>query len=148
MFAIYSYAGTEIAVMAADETSHEVVPKVVRRVSYRVTSLYVAAVLVLGLTVSSNDPLLGLSSEHEKRPYPGGFVIMAERDGKQILAQMINMAMILAIFSAANINLYVTVCPLLSSVVIIRVGVFMHCLPGDMRQGFYRNRTDSRSNQR
>lgn len=134
--------------MAADDTSHEVVPKVVRRVSYRITSLSVAAVLVLGLTVSSNDPLLGLLSKDEKRQYPGGFVIMAERDGRQTLAQIINVVMILAVFSAANINLYVAVWPSLSSVVIIRVGVFMHCHPGDMLQGFYRNRIGSRSNQR
>jgi len=70
-----------------------------------------AALVVLGLTVSSNDPILGLSSENEKRSYPGGFVIMAERGGRQIQAQMINVVMILAIFSVANTNLYVTVCP-------------------------------------
>ena len=109
LIAIYSYTGTEIIAIAAKKTKQEVLPRVIRRVSYQVTIYYVVAVLVLGLTVSSNDPLLRPSSENDKRHYPGAFVLMVERGEIPVLAHIINVVMILAVFSVATANLYITV---------------------------------------
>lgn len=106
--AIYSYTGTEITAIAAKKTKQDVSPKVIRRVSYQVTIYYMGAVLVLGLTVPSNDPLLRLS-ENDKPDYPGPFVLMMERGGIPLLAHIINVVMILAALSVATANLYITV---------------------------------------
>lgn len=83
-------------------------PKAIRRVSYQVTIYYMGAVLVLALTVPSNDPLLRLS-ENDKRHYPGPFVLMVERGGIPVLAHIINVVMVLAALSVATANLYITV---------------------------------------
>lgn len=77
------------------------------------------AVLVLGLTVSCNDPLLTRAESRDPiRNYPGGFVIMAERAGIPFLPGFINAIQILAAFSVATVNLFVAVPCSLSSILI------------------------------
>jgi Amino acid permease len=60
--AFLSYSGVELIGIAAGETERprENLPKIVRHVSVRIVVYYVGAVLALGLTVSSNDPILRL----------------------------------------------------------------------------------------
>jgi amino acid permease len=73
-------------------------------------------VFILGLTVSSNDPLLLLPTtpnpQTPGRIYPGAFIIMAERAGLPAVAHIINAVMVLAVLSAATADIYVTVSPL------------------------------------
>jgi len=67
---------------------------------------------VLGLTVSSNDPLLQLPNQlsNQIRNFPGGFIVMAERAGIPVIPHIINFVMIVATLSVASADLYVTVC--------------------------------------
>jgi amino acid transporter len=110
--AAFSFSGNEVIGIICVETERQrkVLPKAVRRISYRIIFYYVLSVLVLGLTVSANDPLLvRQESRDPTRNYPGGFVVMAERAGIPVLPDLINAIMILAAFSVATVNLFVAV---------------------------------------
>jgi len=69
---------------------------------------YSLSVLILGLTVSSNDPILILPEDVHPN-YPGGFIVMAERAGLPVIPHIINGVMILATISVATVDLYVAV---------------------------------------
>jgi amino acid permease len=108
----FSFSGNEVIGIICVETEgqRKVLPKAVRRISYRIILYYVLSVLVLGLTVSCNDPLLSRQESRDPvRNYPGGFIVMAERAGIPILPDLINAIMILAAFSVATVNLFVAV---------------------------------------
>ena len=110
--ASFSFSGNEvIAILAAEtENQRKVLPKAVRRIASRITLYYVSAVLILGLTVSCNDPLLMRQEARDPiRNYPGGFVIMAERAGIPGLPDLINAIQILAAISVGTVNIYVAV---------------------------------------
>jgi len=115
--AAFSFSGNEVIgiICAETEKQRKVLPKAVRRISSRIIFYYVMAVLVLGLTVSCNDPLLTRAESRDPiRNYPGGFVIMAERAGIPFLPSFINSIMILAAFSVATVDLFVAVSCLVS----------------------------------
>jgi amino acid transporter len=125
--ASFSFSGNEvIAILAAEtENQRKVLPKAVRRIFSRITTYYVLAVLVLGLTVSCNDPLLTRQESRDPiRNYPGGFVIMAERAGIPFLPDFINAIQILASISVATVDLYVSVIALLTQLMWFRVSRF------------------------
>lgn len=112
LLAAFSYSGNDVVGILAAETEKQrkVLPKVVRRISYRIILYYVLAALVLGIAVSANDPLLTLRQSYDPiRDYPGGFIIMAERAGISVLPDFINAIMILAAFSVATADIYVAV---------------------------------------
>lgn len=113
--AAFSFSGNEIIAILAAETENQrkVLPKAVRRIYSRITIYYVSAVLILGLTVSCNDPLL--TRQEARDPitnYHGGFVIMAARAGIPVLPDLINAIQILASISVATLDIYVAVSPL------------------------------------
>lgn len=112
--AIFTYTGNEIIGITAEETERqrETLPKAVKRVSHRIIFYYVGAVLVLGLNVSANDPILAqlpLDSLTSTPTYPGGFITMLQRANIQGLPNIVNAVMIIAALSVANADLYVTV---------------------------------------
>ena len=110
--AAFSFSGNEVVAILAAESANQrkVLPKAVRRIFSRITFYYVFAVLVLGLTVDCNDPLLTRKESGDPyRNYPGGFIIMALRAGIPSLAHLINAIQILAAFSVATANIYVAV---------------------------------------
>jgi yeast amino acid transporter len=111
--AIYSYVGTELIAIAADETENQrsTLPKAVRRVAFRIWFYYVGAVFVLGLNVSANDPLLRNSLSDPHGSYESPFVLMVRRAGIPGLSHVINAVALIASLSVANANLYVSVCP-------------------------------------
>lgn len=109
--AFLSYSGVELIGIAAGETERprETLPKVVRHVSVRIVVYYVGAVLALGLTVSSNDPILRLIVTNGKYGYYSPFALMAQRAGIPVLEHILNAVAVLACISVANASLYVTV---------------------------------------
>jgi L-asparagine transporter-like permease len=112
ILATFSYTGPELIAITAHESEFQRrdLPKAVRRVCYRLIIYYTSIILVLGLTVSSSDPILLLSS-YGKPNYPGSFIVMARRAGLPVVAHIINAAMIIATFSVATGDIYVVVPP-------------------------------------
>ena len=110
--AAFSYGGNDLIGISAHETERQRknIPKAARSVAYRITTLYTAGVLILGLTVSANDPILTLGvSSDPIRLFPGGFIVMAERAGMPAFAHFINVVMLVAAISVASANLYFAV---------------------------------------
>jgi yeast amino acid transporter len=108
--ATFSYCGAELIGIAAEETERQRknIPRLVRRVSYRLTFYYTAAVFMLGLNVQANDPVLRdeLSSG---QGYFSPFILMVERAGIAGLGHVINAVALIASVSVANANLYLSV---------------------------------------
>jgi len=115
--AIFSYTGNEVVAITAWETEYPrySLPKAVRRVSGRIVLYYTVAIFFLGLTVSSNDPLLQLPTNTNPR-YHGGFIIMAERAGIPVVPHIINAVMILSVLTVVTIDIYVVVLPVLFAI--------------------------------
>ena len=104
------------------ERQRESIPRAYRRIPASLLAIYLLAVLMLGLTVSPDDPLLTLptpktsalnllsgASGAAPRNYPGAFIVMAERAGIRGLPTFINVVMIVAIISAATADVYFAV---------------------------------------
>lgn len=75
----------------------------------RILYLYMGALLVLGLNLSANDPILA-SGIANNTLFPGGFIIMVQRANiSPALPHIINAIMILAVIAVANADLYIAV---------------------------------------
>jgi yeast amino acid transporter len=109
--AFLSYSGVELIGIAAGETERprENLPKIVRHVSVRIVVYYVGAVLALGLTVSSNDPILRLIVTNGDYSYYSPFTLMAQRAGVPVMSHLFNGVAVIACLSVVNASLYVTV---------------------------------------
>ena len=103
-----SYLGLEIIGIVAEETERprETLPKAVRRVASRVILYHAGILFVLGLNVSSNDPILKISATES---YASIFVLMVERAGIPVLKHIILGVTVIALLGAANTRLYVSV---------------------------------------
>jgi yeast amino acid transporter len=110
-FAIFTYTGTEVLGITADETEKQriMIPRAVKKVTSRLIFYNVGAILVLGLNLSADDPMLGLGSTQKPPRYRGGFIVMIERAGIKGLSHVVNVVMLIAALSVAIADLYVTV---------------------------------------
>lgn len=122
--ATFSYLGVEIIGFAAYETEQqrETLPRAVRRVSYRIVLYYVAAIFILGLNVSTQDPVLEPQSGTEINYSP--FVLMVQRAGISGLDHVINAVVLIASVSVANTRLYVCVYTFSFSFINNRIGIY------------------------
>ncbi|KAG0146739.1 hypothetical protein CROQUDRAFT_106890 [Cronartium quercuum f. sp. fusiforme G11] len=105
--ASYAYSGTEVVALAAAEAENprKTVPKAVKRVFYRILLFYLGGVLVIGLLVSSNDPML-LSAKGEGTGAASPFVIAVKRAGITVLPDIINAIILSSAYSSGNTALY------------------------------------------
>lgn len=103
--------GCEIIGITAVESEkpRKTVPMAVRRVSTRIIFYYVGAVFILGLNISSNDPILASYETNPQGSYQGPFVLMIQRANIPYLDSLVNAITIVAVLSVANTNLYVAV---------------------------------------
>lgn len=104
----FSYLGLEIIGITAEETERqrETLPHAVRRVAHRSVYYHVGAILVLGLNVSANDPILKSIATQD---YQSPFFLMVQRAGIPALGTLINVVIVIALISVANTRLYVSV---------------------------------------
>lgn len=97
-------AGTELVAIAAGETQNprKAVPKAIRSVFFRILFFYCIGTFILGLLVSPNNPQLLNGSGSAASPW----VIAIENAGIKGLPSVVNAAVLLAAFSAAESDLY------------------------------------------
>lgn len=106
--AIFAYGGLEIIGICAEETERprETLPRVVPVVAHRIVFYYVGAVFVLGLNVSSIDPILAYIAT---KSYISPFVLMVQRAGIIGLTNVINAVALIIVLSVANTRVYICV---------------------------------------
>lgn len=99
--AVYSFAGVESLAMAAAETQNprHNIPKACKRVFARVSIFYMAAVLVVGMVVSSADERLGSDSGTAAT---SPFVIAASDAGIKAIPSVVNAVCLTSAWSASN----------------------------------------------
>ena len=92
------------------ERQRETLPKAVKRISHRIIFYYVGAILILGLNLSANDPILPMRVAADSiRYYHGGFITMLQRANIPGLPHVCNAVMVIAALSVANADIYVAV---------------------------------------
>ncbi|KAJ5125474.1 hypothetical protein N7448_004794 [Penicillium atrosanguineum] len=99
--AVYSFAGVESLAMAAAETKNprQNIPKACKRVFARVSIFYLAAVLIVGMLVSSADPRLGDDSGTAST---SPFVLAASDAGIKAIPSVVNAVCLTSAWSASN----------------------------------------------
>jgi amino acid transporter len=109
--ACFAYQGAEIIGITAIEVERprETLPKAVRRVSIRLVFYYVATLFILGLNLSSDDPVLAWHIGDPNGSYLGPFVLVAQRANIGFLPDLLNAITLTAAITVANANLYLTV---------------------------------------
>ncbi|TXT16043.1 hypothetical protein VHUM_00546 [Vanrija humicola] len=103
--AAFSYIGSEIVAIAAGETQNprKNVPRAIRNVYIRILLFYILGVFVIGITVPSDDPRLGLNSG---TALASPFVIAIQTAGIKVLPTIVNAALLASGLSAANSELF------------------------------------------
>jgi len=109
--ACFSYAGAESVAITASEVERprQTIPKAVRRIVNRLNFYYVGAIFVLGLNLSSNDPILAKFLIDTSVGYHGSFVLMAQRAGIPRFGDFLNVMALGAALSISNASLFITV---------------------------------------
>ncbi|KAH0826375.1 amino acid permease [Lanmaoa asiatica] len=104
--AAFAYVGAEVVAMAAAEAKNprRNVPKAVRRIYFRLLVFYIGGVLVIGLLVPSNNPLLNVNSGNASA---APFVIAINQAGIKGLPSVVNAAVLSSAWSASSGDLYI-----------------------------------------
>lgn len=104
--ASYTYIGIECVAIAAAESTNpsRQIPKAIRRVVWRILFFYGFGVLIVGMIVSANNPLL-TNDTGDANSSP--FVIAIRAAGIPALPSFINACILTSAWSAGNSYLYV-----------------------------------------
>ncbi|MXR38189.1 amino acid permease [Craterilacuibacter sinensis] len=106
MIAGFSYQGTELIGITAGEAEHpeKTIPKAIRQVFWRILIFYVLSILMIGLLLPYNDPLLLRSNVKDIAVSP--FTLVLEKSGVMAAASIMNAVILTAILSAGNSGMY------------------------------------------
>ncbi|KAJ4313254.1 hypothetical protein N0V94_007027 [Neodidymelliopsis sp. IMI 364377] len=104
--AAFSYGGVEMVAVAAGEATNprKNIPKAVRRVFWRILFFYVLGSLMIGVTVSSNDP--ALTDDNAKGAQSSPWVIAMKNAGIPVLPSIINAVILTSATSSGNAFVY------------------------------------------
>lgn len=104
---IFAYTGSELVGITFAECARprQAIPKAIRLTFYRIVVFYICSVLLLGMCVSSSDPLLLGASGSNASASP--FVIAIKNARISGLDHVINACILLFVMSAANSDLYI-----------------------------------------
>lgn len=105
--AIFAYMGSELVGITFAECARprQAIPKAIKLTFYRILVFYICSVLLLGMCVASNDPLLLSASGSTASASP--FVIAIKNAKITGLDHVINGCILLFVLSAANSDLYI-----------------------------------------
>ncbi|KAF2005591.1 amino-acid permease inda1 [Amniculicola lignicola CBS 123094] len=104
--AAFSYGGVEMVAVAAGEAANprKNIPKAIRRVFWRILFFYVLGSLMIGVTVSSDDP--ALTADDAKGAQSSPWVIAIKNAGIPVLPHIINAVIMTSATSSGNAFLY------------------------------------------
>jgi amino acid transporter len=106
--ATFAYLGTElVGVTAAEAASKKSIPKAIKLTFYRILIFYILSVLLIGMIVPYNDPKLAFAAKTSGNANASPFVVAAEIAGVEVLPHIINVCIVLFVFSASNTDLYI-----------------------------------------
>lgn len=103
--AAFTCGGTELVGLAAAETANprETLPKAIKQVFWRIMIFYIVSLTIVGLLVPYTEPrLIGGSGDASASP----FVIAIENAGIKVLPSIMNVVMMVAVFSVGNSSIY------------------------------------------
>ena len=105
--AAFAFAGTELVGLASAETykPRKTLPTAVKQVFWRITIFYVISLLLVGLLVPYNDPLL-LSGTSSADTNASPFVIPIQNAGIAVLPSVMNVVIMIAVLSVGNASAY------------------------------------------
>ncbi|EMD39101.1 hypothetical protein CERSUDRAFT_112793 [Gelatoporia subvermispora B] len=105
--AAFSFQGVELVAVAASETEspRRNIAKAVRRVFWRILIFYILGILITGMLVPYNDPML-LSPDAGSTSTASPYVIAFTRAGIKVLPHIINACIFTSAFSAGNSFLF------------------------------------------
>ncbi|CCU75548.1 general amino-acid permease GAP1 [Blumeria hordei DH14] len=104
--ATFSYAGTELVALGAAETQNpsKTLPTAIKQVFWRVATLYIASVMIIGLLIPYNSPKLVLHNSMDPRASP--FIIAIRSAGIHGLDTVMNVVVLITVLSVANSSMY------------------------------------------
>lgn len=103
--ALFTFQGVELVGISCGESANprKTVPAAVKKVIFRILFFYVLSIFFMGLLIPYNDPKLNDDSEFAaSSPY----IVAMKNSGTQILPDIFNAVILIAIISAANSNVY------------------------------------------
>ncbi|KAG5420964.1 HIP1 [Candida metapsilosis] len=110
--AAFSFAGTELAAVAAAETSNpqRSLMKATKQMFWRIAIFYMLSVILLCFLVRYDDPQLMGNSNSSASP----FVIAISNGGIKVLPSIFNVVIMIALLSVANACVFATYKPLVA----------------------------------
>lgn len=105
--AVFAYTGSELVGITFAECARprQAIPKAIRLTFYRILLFYICSVLLLGMCVAYNDPLLLGASGSSASASP--FVIAIKNAKIGGLDHVINACILIFVMSAANSDMYI-----------------------------------------
>ncbi|KAI5950968.1 HIP1 [Candida jiufengensis] len=108
----FAFAGTEMAAIAAAETSNprKSLIKATKQIFWRILIFYMLAIVLLCFLVPYNNPQLLGNSNSSASP----FVIAIKNGGVKVLPSIFNAVILIAVLSVANASVFATYKPLVA----------------------------------
>lgn len=95
--AAFSYSGTELVGLAATETPNprETMPSAIKNTFWRVTLVYITSLVIIGLALPYNEPLLNVGTGAQVSP----FTIVMKKAGFKGLDHLVNATICVSVLS-------------------------------------------------
>ena len=105
--AAFSFAGTELIGLAAAETANprKTLPSAIKQVFWRITLFYLVSLTIVGLLVGYDDPRL-LTGAGSADATASPFVIAIRDAGVDVLPDIMNAVIMIAVLSVGNSSVY------------------------------------------
>ncbi|KAJ8607546.1 hypothetical protein MRB53_040256 [Persea americana] len=105
----FAYLGTELVGVTVGEAQNprKVIPRAIKLTFYRILVFYVLSVLFIGMNIPYNSPELAFAVGHSVGASASPFVVAIKLAGITTLPSVVNGAILLFVFSAANSDLYI-----------------------------------------
>lgn len=109
VYALFAYLGTELCGIVAAECKNprRNVPRAIKLTLYRIVVFYIISILLLGMTVAYDDPLLLTAKKSSTSAAASPFVVAIKNAGIKVLPSIFNGCVLVFVFSACNSDLYV-----------------------------------------